>query len=83
LTAAVDGQIIARKRVRSPGLRGDRPLSIEEDFDIRPGEHAVTVTFSPETPASGGKVLAFDGTVRFERGRVVLITHDGDRLLAR
>jgi ferredoxin len=83
LTAAVDGQIIARKRVRSPGLRGDRPLGVEEEFDIRPGEHTVSVTFSPEIPASGGKVLAFDGTVRFERGRVVLMTHDGDRLVAR
>ena len=83
LTAAVDGQIVARKRVRSPGLRGDRPLSIEEEFDVRPGEHVVTVTFSPEAPASDAKVLAFDGAVRFERGRVVLITHDGDRLRAR
>lgn len=83
LTATVDGQTIARKRVRSPGLRGDRPLSVEEEFDIRPGEHVVTVTFSPESAESGGKVLAFDGPVRFERGRVVLITHDGDRLLAR
>jgi ferredoxin len=83
LTAAVDGQVIARKRVRPPGLRGDRPLSVEEEFDIRPGEHTVTVTFSPERSESGGKVLAFDGPLRFERGRVVLISHDGDRLLAR
>jgi ferredoxin len=83
LTAAVDGQIIARRRVRAPGLRGDRPLSVEEEFDVRPGDHAVTVTFGPERPETGGKVLAFDGPVRFERGRVVLITHEGDRLLAR
>jgi ferredoxin len=83
LTAVVDGEIIARKRVRPPGLRGDRPLSVEEEFDIRPGEHTVTVTFSPASPESGGKVLVFDGPLRFERGRVVLISHDGNRLLAR
>jgi ferredoxin len=80
LTAAVDGRMIARKRVRPAGLRGDRPLSVEEEFDIRPGTHAVSVTFSPAVGATGGKVLAFDEMVRFERGRVVLITHDGDRL---
>jgi ferredoxin len=83
LIAAVDGQVIARKRVRPPGLRGDRPLSVEEEFDIRPGEHQVTVTFRPEHPEAGGKVLAFESPVRFEQGRVVLISHDGDRLLAR
>jgi ferredoxin len=83
LTAAVDGRIIAGKRVRPAGLRADRPLSVEEEFEIRPGEHAVTVTFRPADAAADGKALAFDGTVRFERGRVVLITHDGDRLLAR
>jgi hypothetical protein len=43
----------------------------------------VTVTFSPEEPAGSAKVLTFDKVVRFERGRVVLITHDGDRLRAR
>jgi hypothetical protein len=42
---------------------------------------AVTVTFSPAEP--GGKTLAFGETVQFERGRVVLITHDGERLRAR
>ncbi|HEY7519918.1 MAG TPA: cytochrome b N-terminal domain-containing protein [Methylomirabilota bacterium] len=83
LTASVDGRVIARKRVRPPGLRRDRPLSVEEEFDIRPGAHAVTVTFGPETADTSGKILAYDGTVRFDRGRVVLITYDGDRLLAR
>jgi ferredoxin len=83
LTATVDGQIIAQRRVRSPGLRGDRPLSVEEEFDVSPGDHVVSVTFSPPAAESGGKVLAFAGTVRFERGRVVLITADDGRLIAR
>ena len=83
LTASVDGRVIARKRIQPPGLRHDRPLSIEEEFDVGPGAHTVTVTFSPETADTGGKILAYDGTVRFDRGRVVLITYDGDRLVAR
>ena len=83
LTAAVDGQVLVRKRVRPPGMRGDRPLSVEEDLDVRPGARAVTVRFIPEDPASGARVLAFDGTVQFERGRVVLVTNDGERLGAR
>jgi hypothetical protein len=83
LTAAVDGQVLVRKRVRPPGMRGDRPLSVEEDLDVRPGARAVTVRFIPEDSASGAKVLTFDGTVQFERGRVVLVTNDGERLAAR
>jgi ferredoxin len=83
LTAAVDGVIVARKRVHAPGLRGDRPLSVEEELPVRPGRRAVTVTFGPEDGDSGGKTITFDGALQFERGRVVLITHDGNRLLAR
>ena len=41
LTAAVDGLIVARKRLHAPGLRGDRPLSVEEELEIRPGRRAV------------------------------------------
>jgi ferredoxin len=83
LTATVDGVVVARKRVHAPGLRGDRPLSVEEELRIRPGRRDVTVTFGPEEGDTGGKTLTFDGAVQFERGRVVLITHDGNRLLAR
>ena len=83
LTAVVDGHVIAKKRVRPAGLRGDRPLSVEEDFDLTPGPHAVTVTFTPEPGANGAVMLQFAGTVRFERGRVVLITHEAGRLLTR
>ncbi|HET9271042.1 MAG TPA: 4Fe-4S binding protein [Vicinamibacterales bacterium] len=83
LTAAVDGRVIVRKRVHPAGLRGDRPLSVEEDLPVQPGARAITIRFVPEDPASGGRVLAFDGALEFERGRVVLVTNDGDRLAAR
>ncbi|MBI2207632.1 MAG: cytochrome b N-terminal domain-containing protein [Candidatus Rokubacteria bacterium] len=83
LRAEVDGRVVAEKRVNSPGLRADRPLNVEEDVVVAPGEHAVKVTFTPAAADSGARVLAFDGTLRFERGRVVLITSANDRLIVR
>ena len=83
LTAAVDGLLVSHKRVKSPGLRADRPLSVEEDLKIVPGEHTVTVTFAPAEAGSGGKTLAFEDRIRFAAARVVLITHDNGRLTVR
>jgi ferredoxin len=83
LRAVVDGRVVAARRVTSPGLRADRPLSVEEDLVVPPGDRAVTVTFAPADPASGGAVLALERTLRFERGRVVLVTSENDRLVVR
>jgi ferredoxin len=83
LVAAVDGSILTRKRVKSPGLRADRPLSVEEDLAVAPGEHAVAITFIPEDPEGPGKALTFEDRLRFAPGRVVLITYENGRLAAR
>jgi ferredoxin/coenzyme F420-reducing hydrogenase delta subunit len=83
LTALVDGRVVAEKRVKSPGLRSDRPLSVEEDIPIAPGSHTIRVTFAPADAAAGGRVLSFEGPLRFERGRVVLVTSENDRLVVR
>jgi len=83
LKATVDGTVVRRKTVTSPGLRADRPLSVEEDLELVPGAHTVSVTFVPHDAASAGKVLAFERTMRFEAGRVILITYDNARLVAR
>jgi coenzyme F420-reducing hydrogenase delta subunit len=83
LAARVDNVLVTEKRVKSPGLRGDRPLSVEEEVPIAPGQHTVRVTFVPADRESGGRPLSFEGTVRFDRGRVVLVTYDGERLIAR
>jgi ferredoxin len=83
LTAAVDGRVVSQRRVASPGLRADRPLLVEEDLAIAPGEHAVSVTFVPADPDSGGRTLAFEGRVRFAPGRVVLVTQEDGQLVAR
>jgi hypothetical protein len=58
-------------------------LSVEEDLKITPGEHAVTVTFTPAESGDGGKPLTFEGRVRFSPARVVLITYENGRLIAR
>jgi ferredoxin/coenzyme F420-reducing hydrogenase delta subunit len=83
LTALVDGRVVAQKKVRSPGLRADRPLSVEEDLPVAPGDHLVKVTFTPEDAASAGTVLSLERRVRFTRARVVLVTHDGEALVLR
>jgi NAD-dependent dihydropyrimidine dehydrogenase PreA subunit len=83
LTAAIDGRVVTRKRVKSPGLRGDRPLSVEEDLTVAPGEHTISVTFVPADAGSGGKTLAFEQRLRFAPGRVLLLAHEDGRLLVR
>jgi ferredoxin len=83
LTASLDGRVVARKTVRSPGLRADRPLSVEEEIRVVPGEHLLSVSFTPEDVASSGKALTIERRVRFERGHVVLVTSDNDTLIVR
>ncbi len=81
LTAVVDGAVIVEKKVSPAGLRADRPLTVEEDLPIAPGEHRLTVTFAPEDRDSGGRALALERRLRFEAGRVVLITTQDDDLV--
>jgi ferredoxin len=73
LTAAVDGRVVAAKTVRAPGLRADRPLTVEEELPVAPGEHDVTVAFAPEGGGQAGRSLHLERRVRFERGRVALV----------
>ena len=83
LRAVVDGRVVAEKLVRSPGLRADRPLSVEEDLRIAPGDHEVSVTFTPHIAGATGKALSLERRIHFDRGRVVLITSENDTLTTR
>jgi ferredoxin len=83
LSAVVDGRVVMTKRVRPPGLRGDRPLSLEEDLAIEPGDHVVAVTFTPDDPGGAGKRLAIERRLRFEPKRVVLVTYENGVLVVR
>ncbi len=80
LRATVDGRVVAVKTVRPPGLRADRPLTVEEEVRITPGPHELAVSFTPLDPAGGGKRLQLARSIRFERGRVVLVTTMDDAL---
>ena len=83
LTATVDGRVLTRQRVKSPGLRADRPLTVEEELKVTPGEHEVAITFVPEEPSERARPLTFEGRVHFAPGRVVLVTYESGRLVTR
>jgi ferredoxin len=83
LRAAVDGRVLVRRRVRPQGLHGDRPLAVEEDLPVAPGEHLVEVTFAPVDATADVLRLALARRLRFERGRVVLVTDEAGVLVAK
>lgn len=83
LRATVDGQVVVAKTVRSPGLRADRPLTVEEEVSIAPGEHVVHVTFVPDDRASAGRRLTLERRLRFDAKHIRLVTYDGETLVAR
>lgn len=83
LRASVDGQVVVAKTVRPPGLRADRPLNVEEEVAIAPGEHVVHVTFVPDDRESAGRRLTLEQRLRFDAKRVRLVTYDGGTLVAR
>jgi hypothetical protein len=83
LTATVDDRVLVAKTVRSPGIRADRPLSVEEDLPIAPGEHVVSVTFAPRDRDSTGKRLTLERRLHFEPKRVVLVTYAQGALVVR
>jgi hypothetical protein len=81
LLATVDGRVVAEKTVKAPGLRADRPLTVEEEVEVQPGDHEVRVVFRPETSVGEGRTLSFQGRVQFDRQRVVLVTLEDDQLM--
>jgi ferredoxin len=83
LRATVDGRLVVARTVTPAGVRADRPLSVEEEVAIAPGEHVVAVTFVPANGAGAGRALAFGRALRFDARRVRLVTYDGETLVAR
>lgn len=39
--------------VRPAGIRGDRPVYVQEELLVPPGSHAVRIAFDPEPPTGG------------------------------
>lgn len=65
---------------RAAGLRGDRPLTIDEAFAMTPGRHRVRVRLAPTEGegASGPPAYTFDAPVELPEGRVRLLALDGE-----
>jgi ferredoxin len=82
MSATVDGRVIAEGKVRASGLRADRPLTVEEEHPLEPGRHDVVVSFTPEDARARGRALRLARQIAFEPGRVVLITIEGEELIA-
>jgi hypothetical protein len=81
LRVEVDGRLVTERTVKASGLRGDRPLSVEEDLAVAPGERAVDVSFVPL--GSEGRARRFQGRVEFTAGRIRLVTSHDDGLVVR
>ena len=81
LKATLDGRVLIEKRVTPAGLRGDRPLSVEEDFEVTTGEHTVEVSFVPEVEGGAGTSLHFKQTINFAQKKVHLITYQAGNLI--
>lgn len=60
-----------------PGIHGDRPLVVQEEFQLAPGIYPVQVTFTPELPGLDENDPAVqDGlskAVRFEMSRNLVV----------
>jgi ferredoxin len=79
LRAWVDGRAVLDREVAPLGARGDRPLYVEADLDVRPGERHVRVEFVPvRDPEGRGARLSFESGLQVEAGRARLIYHDAD-----
>jgi hypothetical protein len=82
LTVILDGKEIIHKAFTPPGVRGDRPLFVFEEYPLHPGIHQVYVKFAPDTEAlelqrdSGAPLLEqyrYVGEINAKAGRIVLV----------
>lgn len=75
----MDDTIVINRVVAPPGVRGDRPLNVEEDLAMVPGAARVRVRFAPEDGGAGaGIALSFDALTTVEAGRARLLTYSED-----
>lgn len=82
LKAEVDGKIVIEKVVSPAGLRADRPLLVQEEFAIAPGEHEVEVSFLPVEQNFKAKEFRFKSRVDFQKKKVHLVTYQGENLVS-
>lgn len=52
LHVRIDGRTMLEGTYTAAGIRGDRPLTVDEEFAVPAGEHEVAVSFLPESTES-------------------------------
>lgn len=81
LQMQLDGTEVLDRRILSAGFRHDRPLSVFEEFSVRPGEHQLVVAFTPETVEGAPpprETTPYQQKLEFTAGQVKLLTLDVD-----
>lgn len=75
LTVSSDGVDLFTGQVVAGGLRHDRPIYVDRDFSLPPGERNIKIEFRPaaESAPQAARVLAMEKTIRFSPGRIVLV----------
>lgn len=65
---------------RAAGIRGDRPLTIDEVLSVAPGLHRVRARLVPADGAAGAepRTFSFDAPVEFPEGRIRILALEGD-----
>lgn len=93
LRVAVDGGEVLRRVLRGGGVRGDRPLIVDERLPVRPGPRRLDVTLAPLPDAGAAPelrtavaelpTLELHETVTFAADRIALVLADetADRLV--
>jgi len=87
LRVAIDGGPRLDRELTHHGIRGNRPLVIDELLAVEPGARPVTVDFEPIVPAGreaeAGELPTYhlEGTVDFAAGRISIAALVDDRLI--
>ncbi len=81
----IDDQVVMKDAIAIRGVRHDKPMLIENEFSVTPGEHRVQVRLTPlaDTAAKAGEAPA--GTIyeigfnsKFTANRIELVSYDAN-----
>jgi hypothetical protein len=76
---SMDGSSMMDQRFVSPGFHQDRPISVFQEFEIKPGKHSLEVQFSAEAVEGAPPPepsAPYRATIDFRAGQVNLLTFD-------
>jgi hypothetical protein len=82
LRVELDGRLLFERQVSPGGVRGDRPMIIDHQTEVPPGEARLSIRFTPVAEESQPEEATalphyeLDRTVQFSPGRIALILLD-------